>query len=43
LTLLAALRRRAPAVIDRVGMRDVVPRLDAFENAVRPYFGRRIG
>jgi hypothetical protein len=31
LTLLAALRRRAPQVIDWTAMRDVVPLLDAFE------------
>jgi len=41
LTLLSALRRRAPQAIDWAGMGDVMPVLDAFEAAMESKTARR--
>jgi hypothetical protein len=41
LTLLGALRRRAPDAIDWAAMGDVVPVLDAFEAAMDSRIARR--
>jgi hypothetical protein len=41
LTLLAALRRSAPQAIDWTEMQDIVPTLDAFEEAMASKTARR--